>query len=98
VPRQPFYPDSPDPDAFTTDPDDELVQTLADASGGTIRAFEAATEASYFANNGPTVVFGPGVLADREGPVAHADREYISRDEIASAAKAVQLTVETILC
>lgn len=94
---QAAFADTPDPDAFTTDPNTELAQTLADASGGKIRAFEAATEASYFAANGPTVVFGPGVLADEEGPVAHADREYISREEIADAAEAVQVTVETIL-
>lgn len=94
---QPAYPDSPDPDAFNTDPDSELVQTLADASGGDIRTFEAATEASYFADDGPTVVFGPGVLADEEGPVAHADREYVTLSEIAAAAEAVQSTVETIL-
>jgi acetylornithine deacetylase/succinyl-diaminopimelate desuccinylase-like protein len=94
---QAAYPDSPDPDAFVTDPDSELVRTLADASGGEIRAFEAATEASYFATDGPTVVFGPGVLADEEGPVAHAAREYINRNEIADAAEAIQATVEAIL-
>jgi acetylornithine deacetylase/succinyl-diaminopimelate desuccinylase len=93
---QAAYPDSPDPDAFTTDLDSELVRTLADASGGEIRAFEAATEASYFADDGPTVVFGPGVLTNEEGPVAHADREYVTLSEIAAAAEAVQSTVETI--
>ena len=91
------YPDSPDPDAFATDLDSELVRTLADASGGEIRAFEAATEASYFADDGPTVVFGPGVLVDEEGPVAHADREYVHRSDIAAAADAVQSTVETFM-
>lgn len=93
---QAAYPDSPDPDAFTTDLDSELVRTLADASGGEMRAFEAATEASYFADDGPTVVFGPGVLTDEEGPVAHADREYVTLSEIAAAAEAVQSAVETI--
>lgn len=95
---QAAHPDSPDPDAFITDPNTELAQTLADASHGEIRAFEAATEASYFADNGPTVVFGPGVLADEEGPVAHADREHINRKDIADAAEAVRVTVETTLC
>ncbi|MFW6436100.1 MAG: M20/M25/M40 family metallo-hydrolase [Halococcoides sp.] len=94
---QAAYPDSPDPDAFATDPDAALVRTLATASGGAIRAFDAATEASYFAADGPTVVFGPGVLADEAGPVAHADREYVRRSEIAAAAEAVRSTVETIL-
>jgi len=91
------YPESPDPDAFATDMDVELFQTLAEASGGNIRPFEAATEASYFADTAPTVVFGPGVLADEHGPVAHADREYIHRSDITSAADAVRNTVETLL-
>jgi acetylornithine deacetylase/succinyl-diaminopimelate desuccinylase len=91
------YPDSPHPDAFTTDPDACLVQTLAEASGGEIRAFGAATEASYFAPNGPTVVFGPGVLADDEGPVAHSEREYVTRSEVAAAAEAVRKTIEQLL-
>lgn len=93
----PAYPDSPDPDAFATETDAALVQTLASASGGEIRPFAAATEASYFAPNAPTVVFGPGVLADEEGPVAHADREYVKRSEVAAAAEAIQTTVEKIL-
>lgn len=91
------YPDSPDPDAFATDRNAELVQTLAAVSGGEIRPFEAATEASYFADNGPTVVFGPGVLADEEGPVAHADREYVTRSGVADAADAVRKTIERLL-
>jgi acetylornithine deacetylase/succinyl-diaminopimelate desuccinylase len=94
---QPAYPDSPNPDAYQSDPDSDLVQTLADVSGGDIRAFGAATEASYFADDGPTVVFGPGVIADEEGPVAHADREYVSLSEVAAAGNAVRSTIETIL-
>lgn len=90
------YPDSPNPEAFATDPDAELVQTLAAASGGSVRPFEAATEASYFAGDAPVIVFGPGVLADEDGPVAHADREYVSRPAIDEAAKAVRQTVETV--
>lgn len=93
----PAYPDSPDPDPFTTDPDAELVGTLAAASGGAVRPFEAATEASYFAPKAPTVVFGPGVLADEDGPVAHSNREYIHRPAIGAAADAVRETVEALL-
>jgi acetylornithine deacetylase len=93
----PAYPDSPSPDAFVTDRDADLVQMLAAASGGEIRPFEAATEASYLAANAPTVVFGPGVLVDEHGPVAHADREYISRASIATAADILSRTVEKAL-
>jgi len=85
------------PDADATDRDADLVQMLATASGGEIRPFEAATEASYLAVNAPTVVFGPGVLVDEEGPVAHADREYVSRASIATAADVLSRTVAATL-
>jgi len=90
-------PGMPHPSAFATDPDAELVRTLADASGGEIRPFGAATEASYFAADAPTVVFGPGVLADEEGPVAHSDREYVRVPDVEAAASAVRDAVETLV-
>ena len=87
--------DRPTPflEAFATDADHELVRTLAAAAdraggSGAVRPFAAATEASYFAP-APVVVFGPGVLADDEGAVAHADREYIAVDEVRRAAAAL---------
>jgi acetylornithine deacetylase len=87
--------DRPTPflEAFATDPDHELVRTLSAASkdaggSGAVRPFAAATEASYFAP-APTVVFGPGVLADDEGAVAHAEREYVSAREVERAARAL---------
>ena len=91
------YPDSPNPEAFATDLTSELVKVLADVSGGDVRPFSAATEASYFADTGPVVVFGPGVLADEEGPVAHADREYVSRLDVRKAAEMIQETTERLL-
>jgi len=90
-------PDTPFPEAFSTDPDAELVRALGAASGGAVRPFEAATEASYFADNGPTVVFGPGVLTDDVGAVAHSKREYVRLSEIRTAARAVRETVERLL-
>ncbi len=94
---KPAYPESPDPEAFVTDRDVVLVQTLADISGGEIRAFGAATEASYFAPHAPTVVFGPGELSDADGPVAHSDREYVRLSDVTAAADTVKATIETIL-
>lgn len=94
---RPAFPDSAYPDAFSTGVDSALVRTLATMSGGEIRPFEAATEASYFAANAPTVVFGPGVLSDEEGPVAHAAREYINQESIEDAATAVRATIEELL-
>jgi acetylornithine deacetylase len=84
-------------EAWTTDPDEPLAEALVDASGGDVRAFGAACEASYFAADAPTVVFGPGVLADEEGAVAHADREYVRREEITAAADAVRETLASLL-
>jgi acetylornithine deacetylase/succinyl-diaminopimelate desuccinylase-like protein len=86
--------DTPFLEAFATDPDDQLVTALVEASGGSVRPFTAATEASYFAEEAPTVVFGPGVLADESGAVAHADREYVERPDVEAAAVAVRETVE----
>ena len=90
-------PDTPFPEAFATDTDAELVRTLQQASGGAVRQFGAATEASYFASNGPTVVFGPGDLSDETGAVAHSKREYVSLSEVRTAARAVRETVERLI-
>jgi len=90
-------PDTPFPEAFATDHDAELVHTLGAASGGVVRPFEAATEASYFADNGPTVVFGPGDLTDELGAVAHSKREYVRLSDVRAAARAVRETVQRLL-
>jgi acetylornithine deacetylase/succinyl-diaminopimelate desuccinylase len=90
-------PDMPAPEAFATDADAAVVRALQSASGGEIRPFGAATEASYFAADAPTVVFGPGVLADEDGPVAHADREYLDRRDLHRAADAVTTAVSELL-
>jgi acetylornithine deacetylase/succinyl-diaminopimelate desuccinylase len=92
----PACPESLDPEAVATDSDATIVQTLAAASGGEIRPFGASSEVSYFAD-ASTVVFGPGVLADEAGPVAHADREDMRRSDVADAAKAIRSTIETVL-
>ncbi|PHQ39505.1 succinyl-diaminopimelate desuccinylase [Halorubrum persicum] len=101
--------ESPFFEAFSTDPDHELVETVATAArsaadsvglsasrGGAVRPFGAATEASYFAP-APTVVFGPGDLADDAGAVAHAEREYVRVREVAAAAAAVKRAVSGLL-
>jgi len=101
--------ESPFFEAFSTDPDHELVNAVASAvraadesiglptdRGGAVRPFGAATEASYFAP-APTVVFGPGDLADDAGAVAHAEREYVRTREVEAAAEAVERAVSTLL-
>jgi len=89
-------PATPFPDPFVTDSDAAIVDALRTASGGDVRAFGAATEASYFAPTAPTVVFGPGVLADEAGAVAHAEREYIQISDIQAAADAVTAAIDTL--
>lgn len=64
-------------EAFETPADSPIVTALRAAGAGDPRPFSAATEASYFANVAPTVVFGPGVLTDEHGAVAHGEREYV---------------------
>ncbi|SDE92628.1 acetylornithine deacetylase [Halorubrum xinjiangense] len=101
--------ESPFLEAFATDPDHELVRTVSGAAreavdavglpserGGDVRPFGAATEASYFAP-APTVVFGPGDLADDAGAVAHAEREYVRVREVEAAAAAVEDAVAALL-
>ncbi|OTF01683.1 M20/M25/M40 family metallo-hydrolase [Halorubrum sp. SD612] len=101
--------ESPFLEAFATDPDHELVRTVAAAAreagdavglpsgrGGDARPFGAATEASYFAP-APTVVFGPGDPADESGAVAHAKREYVRVREVEAAAAAVEDAVASLL-
>lgn len=90
-------PDTPFPHAFVTDEDERLVETLQAASGGEVRPFGAATEAAFFAADAPTVVFGPGVLADEDGAVAHSTREYVDLPDVKAAADALEETLLTLV-
>jgi acetylornithine deacetylase len=81
-------------EAFATDTDERIVETLQAESDGEVRPFGAATEASYFASEAPTVVFGPGVLADEYGAVAHAEREHVDRSDVARATTVLRDAVE----
>ncbi|MFB6106095.1 MAG: M20/M25/M40 family metallo-hydrolase [Halobacteriaceae archaeon] len=78
---------------WSTPTADPLVERLAAASGGAVRPFTAATEASYFAQFAPTVVFGPGELVDEDGAVAHSDREYVRVGAVRAAADALARTL-----
>ncbi|MFC6717045.1 M20 family metallopeptidase [Natrialbaceae archaeon GCM10025810] len=93
------FTDRPTPflEAWETDPDAPVVEPLSDASGGEVRPFTAATEASYFAADAPTVVFGPGVLADDEGAVAHAPGEYVLIEDVFAAAEALETALRALL-
>ncbi len=88
---------SPFLEAWETDAGEAVVRALAEASGGGLRPFTAATEASYFAAYAPTVVFGPGVLADEKGAVAHAPREYVRTADVLAAAEALERTLSRLV-
>lgn len=77
-------------EAFETPADAPVVEALRAAGAGASRPFTAATEASYFASEAPTAVFGPGVLADEAGAVAHGDREYVRVEEVERAAEILE--------
>ncbi|MFB6132961.1 MAG: M20/M25/M40 family metallo-hydrolase [Halanaeroarchaeum sp.] len=83
-------------EAFETDPGAEVVEAMQSASGGAVRAFGAATEASYFADDAPTIVFGPGHLQDDEGPVAHSEREYVRTSSVEQASEALEAALASL--
>ncbi|GGL31437.1 peptidase M20 [Halarchaeum grantii] len=84
-------------EAFATSEDSDVVHALADAGAGDVRPFGAATEASYFAREAPTVVFGPGSLADETGAVAHAEREYVDLPEVETGARIATAALRELL-
>lgn len=84
-------------EAWETDETAPVVRALAAAAGGDVRPFEAATEASYFSTLAPTVVFGPGVLTDEVGAVAHSEREYVEIGDVERAHAALTGTLEALL-
>jgi acetylornithine deacetylase len=73
-------------EAFETPAESRVVNAFRGVGCDTC-PFTAATEASYFAREASTVVFGPGELADDDGPVAHADREYVELPRVERAAE-----------
>jgi diaminopimelate epimerase len=90
-------------EAFDTDPNHSFVTAVSDAArsvgddaDGEVRPFGAATEASYFAP-APTVVFGPGHLADDAGAVAHSEREYVRVDRVRDAAETARRALDSLL-
>ena len=84
-------------EGFETDPDAPVSRALLEAGAGEPRTFGAATEASYFAPVAPTVVFGPGVLSDEAGPVAHGEREYVPIESVRRANEILADALGTLL-
>ncbi len=84
-------------EGFETPPDSAVSQALREAGAGEPRTFGAATEAAYFAEMAPTVVFGPGVLSDEDGPVAHGEREYVKIESVKAAEEILAGALSSLL-
>lgn len=90
-------------ESFRTDEDAEVVETLGEiarkVSGRTpsIRPFDAATEAAFFAPYVPVVVFGPGLISDGDQPIAHSEREHVPVSDVEEAADILTRTLRTLL-
>ncbi len=87
-------------EAHQVDPDETVIQDMADAVEGTtgsrpdVRPFAVAAESAFLSRYMPTAIFGPGLSADDEGPIAHSDREYVPVDEVDTAADIVTSFLE----
>lgn len=86
-------------DAHREDPDEPVIRDLVaaadrvkgdgdgDGVGTTaVRPFSVAAESSFLSRYMPVAVFGPGLIADDEGPIGHSRREHIHVEEIETAA------------
>jgi acetylornithine deacetylase len=86
-----FYENGSSLDSFATDSSEDIVSDLENhvfsvtGERPAIRPFDAATEAAFFASDIPTVVFGPGLIADDETPIAHSEREFVRLSEVEAA-------------
>jgi acetylornithine deacetylase/succinyl-diaminopimelate desuccinylase-like protein len=86
--------------SYRTDRDEAIVTDLADCVESVtgeqpaLEPFPAATEAAFFAEHAPTVVFGPGLIADDGEAIAHSEREYVPVQEVADAAESLTLLLD----
>lgn len=98
------FSDRPTPflEAFRTSEDETVVQELSTAAESVageahVRAFDAATEASYLAEEMPVVVFGPGRISEDGEPVAHSDREYVAVEEVRQASSVLEEFLRSVV-
>ncbi|WP_251329729.1 M20/M25/M40 family metallo-hydrolase [Haloplanus pelagicus] len=83
-------------ESYHLDADEPVIQEMVSAvetvTGSTpaVKPFSVAAESSFFQRYMPVAVFGPGRIADEEGPIAHSEREYIETDEVETAVDVVE--------
>jgi acetylornithine deacetylase len=62
-----------------------------------VHSFPAATEAAFFDPLMPTIVFGPGQIADGETPIAHSKDEYVRASSVQTAAAVLEAFLEEMV-
>jgi len=77
-----------------------LTSVVEDVTGETpaVKPFSVAAESSFLQRYMPVAVFGPGRIADEEGPIAHSNREYLETDELHTAIDVVEQYLERTVC
>jgi len=63
-----------------------------------VKPFSVAAESSFLQRYMPVAVFGPGRIADEEGPIAHSTREYLEIDELRTAVEVIEQYLEQTVC
>jgi acetylornithine deacetylase len=87
-------------EAYRLDEDEPVVRAVADSVEAVtgrapeIRPFSVAAESSFLQRYMPVAVFGPGLIADEDGPIAHSDREYLDTEELAVAVDVMERFLE----
>lgn len=90
-------------EAYRVDADTQVIQDLAATVNtvlGTeaeIRPFSVAAESSFLQRYMPVAIFGPGLIADEEGPIGHSDREYLEVAELRSSVQVMEQYLNSVV-
>lgn len=79
---------------------DDLASVVKDVTGTApeVKPFSVAAESSFFQRYMPVAVFGPGRIADEEGPIAHSGREYLETAELEVAVDVMTRFLKRTVC
>jgi len=98
-----MYPSGARLGPFKTSHDHRYVRALQQTAAAvrdepvSVHSFPAATEAAFFDPLMPTIVFGPGQIADGETPIAHSKDEYVRASSVQTAAKILEAFLEEMV-
>ena len=83
-------------ESYQLDADEPVIKEMVSAvetvteETPTVKPFSVAAESSFFQRYMPVAMFGPGEIADDEGPIAHSDGEYLKIAELETAVDVVE--------